>query len=373
MSDSCIDPSSLVDRLRQRMPSVRVTQGLIAANLLVFVAMLMAGAGLWHSPNGVQLAWGASFGPATKDGQWWRLASAMFLHFGLLHLAMNMWALWDAGSFVERMYGRGCFIVIYFISGLAGNLLSLIVQGDRAVSGGASGAVFGVFGALLVFLWRERGELHPREFRWLFWGAAGFSAMTIVLGLLVPGIDNAAHIGGFSAGGMAGLALARPLSGAMGGLGRSQVGAGSVLVLLIAILIMRIPEPSYRWRDEELARQEIQAFLRSEADISGTWQSILEEGRRDRVSFDALAGRIDEAVTDRYEESFEQLSKLPANPAMPSSATLDALRRYAEQRRDASRALAEGLRAHDPQQIREALDKARKAEQQVRSSKRRSQ
>ncbi|MRR59143.1 MAG: rhomboid family intramembrane serine protease, partial [Deltaproteobacteria bacterium] len=208
MSDSRNFAPSLIDRLRQRMPSVRVTQGLVAANVLVFVAMLMAGAGLWHSPNGVQLAWGASFGPATKDGQWWRLASAMFLHFGVLHLAMNMWALWDAGSFVERMYGRAHFIVIYFISGLVGNLLSLIVQGDRAVSGGASGAVFGVFGALLVFLWRERGELHPREFRWLFWGAAGFAAMTIVLGLLVTGIDNAAHIGGFCAGGLAGMFLA---------------------------------------------------------------------------------------------------------------------------------------------------------------------
>lgn len=369
MSDSRLDPPPLMDRLRQRMPAVRMTQGLVAANVLVFVAMLMAGAGLWHSPNGVQLAWGASFGPATKDGQWWRLGTAMFLHFGLLHLAMNMWALWDAGSFVERMYGRLRFIAIYFISGLSGNLLSLIAQGDRAVSGGASGAVFGVFGALLVFLWRERRGLHPREFRWLFWGAAGFSAVTIVLGLLVTGIDNAAHVGGFCAGALAGIALARPLTGDVDLSGRTRAVAAFTLAVLIVIVVARIPAPSYRWHDEELARREIGDFLRDEANISGAWQQILEEGQREGISFEALAGRIDAAVTERYEESFEQLSRLPANPAMPSSATVDALRRYAEQRRDASRALAEGLRAHDPQQIRDALDKARIAQQQARSAK----
>jgi len=90
--------------------------------------MLAYGAGLWHSPNDIQLAWGASFGPATKDGEWWRLATAMFLHFGLVHLAMNMWALWEGGRLVERLYGSGRFAVAYFISGLAGNLLSLVAQ-----------------------------------------------------------------------------------------------------------------------------------------------------------------------------------------------------------------------------------------------------
>jgi rhomboid protease GluP len=98
----------------------------------VFLLMLAFGAGLWHAPNGVQLAWGANFGPATKDGEWWRLATAMFLHFGLVHLAMNMWALWDAGRLVERWIGHLRFAVLYLASGLAGNLVSLVVQGDRA-------------------------------------------------------------------------------------------------------------------------------------------------------------------------------------------------------------------------------------------------
>ena len=68
------------------------------------------------------------------------------------------------------------------------------------MSGGASGAIFGMYGALLVFLWRERRSLHPHEFRWFFWGAAGLAAATLILGFLITGIDNAAHIGGFLTG-----------------------------------------------------------------------------------------------------------------------------------------------------------------------------
>jgi rhomboid protease GluP len=198
----------LYEQLAARIPRIPATWLLIIANLLVFAAMLGQGAGLRHTDNAVQLAWGANFGPATKDGEWWRLGSALFLHFGLLHLALNMLSLWDGGRLVERMYGHGRFLVLFFAAGLAGNLLSLIAQGDRAISGGASGAVFGVYGALLSFLWLERRQLHPGEFRRLFVGAALFSAINIGLGFQVTGIDNAAHIGGFVAGILAGAALA---------------------------------------------------------------------------------------------------------------------------------------------------------------------
>lgn len=356
----------LHDQLRERVPRAAVTQLLIAANALVFLAMLAGGAGLWHSSNGVQLAWGANFGPATQDGQWWRLGSALFLHFGVVHLALNMWALWDGGQFVERMYGPLRFAALYFAGGLAGNLLSLVAHRGHAVSGGASGAIFGLYGALLVFLWRERRNLQPHEFRWLFWAAVAFSVVTIVLGFLITGIDNAAHIGGFLAGMLCGVVFLRPLDAAQRVPRRARGLAGGVLALAIAVLIGLIPAPAYRWRDEVQAREEIGQFLREELTIGRAWQKILDDGRRGGVSFDELAGRIDTAIGDRYEESFEQLSNLPFNPALPSSATLETLRRYAEQRRDASRSLAEGLRANDPAQIRAALEQAKRSQQLVR-------
>ena len=359
---------SLHDLLRQQVPSIPVTHLLIAINLMVFLAMLAGGADIWHSSNGVQLDWGANFGPAVQDGEWWRLGSALFLHFGVIHLALNLLALWDSGQLVERMYGHARFTVIYFSSGLAGNLLSLATNEGSAVSGGASGAIFGVYGALLIFLWRERANIHPHEFRWLFWGAAGFAVITIALGLSVTGIDNAAHIGGFIAGIMGGIVLAQP--GKLRAVSLyARLFVGGIFTLTVAVLIGQVPEPTYRWSEEVLVRKEIGEFLRDDAAIKDEWQSILDEGKRDDVSFEQLAGRIDMSVGDRYEESFEQLSHLPHNPALPSAVTVEMLRHYAERRRDASRALAEGLRAGKPAQIMDALEMERESRQLIRPDK----
>jgi rhomboid protease GluP len=287
----------------------------------------------------------------------------MFLHFGVIHLTLNLWALWDAGQLVERMYGHARFAAIYFASGLAGNLLSLVAHKGLAVSGGASGAIFGMYGALLVFLWHERANLHPEEFRWFFWGASGFAGVTLVLGHFIAGIDNAAHIGGFFAGMLTGIVLAQPgtTKEAKQISPRSRLLAGAVIALSIAVLISQIPKPAYRWSEELQARKEIGEFLREDIAITRDWQSILDEGAHGNISFEEMAGRIDTAVGDRYEESFEQLTQSPHDPHLPSASRVDRLRQYAERRRDASRALAEGLRAHKPQQIRDALEMAEQA------------
>jgi rhomboid protease GluP len=115
-----------------------------------------------------------------------------------------------------------------------------------------------------------------------------------------------------------------------------------------------------------LVRKEIGEFLRDDAAIRDAWQNILDEGKRDDISFDQLAGRIDTSVGDRYEESFEQLSQLPHDPALPSAPTVGMLRDYAERRRDASRALAEGLRAGKPAQIMDALEMEKESRQLIR-------
>jgi rhomboid protease GluP len=352
--------------MRGRLSLTPVTLALVGTNLAVFAAMLRYGAGLWHSHDGVQLAWGANFGPATEDGEWWRLATAMFLHFGLVHLAVNMWALWDAGRLVERLYGPIRLLAVYLASGLAGNLLSLIAHGDRAVSGGASGAIFGVYGALLVFLWRERREIHPVEFRWLFGGAAVFSAVTIGFGLALAGIDNAAHIGGLVSGTLVGAALARPLSAGSPVPGSVRWLAGGVFLLAVIALVVAIPAPSYRWREEVQARAEIRAFLGDDARINQRWQRILDTGRREGASFEDLAGRIEAEVTSEYERSFEELSALDLGPAAPSAATVEILRKYAHLRGDAFHSLAEGLRTNDRERIRAALEAARAAANQAR-------
>lgn len=358
MSDS-IDGVSLQDRLRARRPRVFVTSGLIVLNLVVFLAMLHSGAGLGLTANDVQLNWGANFGPATQDGEWWRLASAMFLHFGVLHLVMNMWALWDGGQLVERMFGAGRFATIYALSGVSGNLLSLVVHHGHGVSGGASGAIFGIYGALLVHLWLERRDLHPREFRWLFWGAMLFSAATIALGMLISGIDNAAHVGGFLCGVLSGACLS-PSEG-QGGRLRIRVRAGGLLLLSWVLLVGQIPAPAYRWRDETRARAEIASFLKNEVAINRAWQEIVGESRGNNVSFEDLAGRIETDIAVSYERSFEHLSQLPVSPDLPSGPSIETLRDYAALRRDASRLLAEALRENDSGKMSEELTLERKS------------
>lgn len=330
----------LFDRLHASRPRIPATTLLIAANVLVFIAMLWHGAGLEHTSNGLQLAWGANFGPATKDGEWWRLGSAMFLHFGVFHLGMNALSLWDGGRLVERMYGPARFLVLYFVSGLLGNLLSLYAQGEQAVSGGASGAIFGVYGALLSYLWLERHELHRHEFKHLFWGAALFCALAIFLGLQIRGIDNYAHLGGLAGGILAGLVLTprpeRHLARAL---------AGGMLALACFFLIAGMPQPRYRWSEELKAQQEINAFLDTDARIHTQWAQIQGRARQGGTSFEELAGQIEERIAQPYENSFERLSRLQLAPAAPSAAALATLRAYAGQRLNASRALAEELRA----------------------------
>lgn len=334
--------------LKQRLPNVTLTKLLIAINVLVFAAMLVGGAGFWHSPNGIQLTWGANFGPATQDGEWWRLFTAMFLHFGAMHLVLNCYALWDAGQLAERMYGHGRFLAIYLLSGLGGNLLSLVVQGNSAVSGGASGAIFGIYAAVLVFLWRERAAIHAYEFRWLFGAGCAFAVLTIVLGFVIPGIDNAAHIGGFITGLLASIIFSQTITARVM---PTRFSVGAVLATIVAgvLLFKNIPPPTYRWSDELLLRSQINAFLYQDQAINRSWLEIMHDSKQGKASLDELAGKIDYSISEPYEQSFERLSQLPSDPKLPSAAQLENILRYAEQRKEASKALADRLREQAPQ------------------------
>jgi len=367
LSDPPID-LRLVELMRGPWRRTPVTVALVTANILVFAFMVAHGAGFWHGSGSVQLQWGANFGPATQDGEWWRLFTAMFLHFGVIHLALNAWALWDAGRLVERLFGSWRFALLYLGAGLEGNLVSLVVQGNRAVSGGASGAIFGVFGALLVCLARERHAIEKREFRWLFGGAAVFTAASLGLGFAIPGIDNAAHLGGFVSGALLGTVLARALDRERPVSPVLRALAAALLAGATAAFALHVPEPRYRLHEEIEARQAIRQFLEDERRINARWKAILDTGRGGGASFDELAGRIDADVTREYQDSFEQLASVALSAEAPSAAELDYLRRYAQLRGDAAHALAEALRANDPVAIREAMEALRRAPQAARAA-----
>ena len=188
---------------------VRATPALVVTNTAIFIAMVVVARFGTFGPQQL-LNWGANFGPLTVNGQWWRLVTALFVHFNIAHLVLNMWALWNVGRLAERLYGTRIFLVLYFVSGAFASLTS-IAWDPSHTSAGASGAIFGILGAFIAFLAHQQTHMPAAIVRAHWISTLAFVLFNLVSGALQPGIDNAAHIGGLLSGYALGLILARPL------------------------------------------------------------------------------------------------------------------------------------------------------------------
>jgi len=145
----------------------------------------------------VLVLFGAKVNGLIARGEVWRLVTPIFLHIGILHLLVNTYALYQLGPLAELLSGHGRFGLLYLLTGISGNFLSFVFT--PGLSAGASGAIFGIIGALLSFLMRHRARLTPGG-RSLFVQLALVAAFNFAYGLSVPGIDNWAHLGGFLGG-----------------------------------------------------------------------------------------------------------------------------------------------------------------------------
>lgn len=197
----------LQDRLTALAPTVWVCWALIAANVLIWLFTASQGVG-WMTGDAEKLyEFGGNTASAVQDGAWWRLLTSTFLHANALHLLFNMVGLYAVGGMVERIFGRAPFLMIYLGSGLAGSVASLYFGAQQSVSVGASGAVFGIAGALLAVVFRHRESL-PRLFnRQVLGGMTVFVGYSLLMGFSRAGVDNAAHMGGLAAGALLGLWL----------------------------------------------------------------------------------------------------------------------------------------------------------------------
>jgi membrane associated rhomboid family serine protease len=229
----------------------KVTRALIAINVLVYVAELAQGSGVTATKgsiyqNGALLANGVKVGdslaglPAhipfpnlvgVAHGEWWRLMTAAFLHYGPFHLLLNMLALWWFGSALERRIGSGRFLAIYLVSGLAGSAGALMLD-PTTPTVGASGAIFGILGAGLVM------EQFQRDY--VFGGSAlGIIVLNLVFTFSVANISIGGHIGGLLAGAACAFGLSRfgrahIAYGRAGALGYATIAAVGVASVLLA-------------------------------------------------------------------------------------------------------------------------------------------
>lgn len=185
-----------------RLLDTPVTALLLAAIGVMFLVEMFAGG---STDPQVLLALGANHPAAViEGGQWWRLVASMFLHIGILHLMLNGWALYQLGGLFETLMGSLSLLIVYFVSGVVGSLASL--WWTQSLSAGASGAIFGVLGALIGFLVRHRDSLTPSA-KSLLGQLLAWAGINVIIGFTTPGIDNAAHLGGCAAGLLAGFFL----------------------------------------------------------------------------------------------------------------------------------------------------------------------
>ena len=175
---------------------VVVTYILFALNILVFLLMEFAGGSTNES---TLMAFGVKSNPAIDNGQLWRFITPIFIHIGPLHLLFNSYALWVVGPQVEKLYGNARFFIIYVLTGIAGVFASYRIHPD-SISAGASGAIFGLFGALLVFGLKYRKSIPPFFQRAVGRGVIPVIIINLIIGFSIKGIDNSAHIGGLIAG-----------------------------------------------------------------------------------------------------------------------------------------------------------------------------
>ena len=189
------------EEIQQTMPGQGsnpvVTYAIIGINILVFILMAVAGAGIFDSNGLVHIKWGSNYSPLTLSGDWWRLVTNIFIHFGIIHIVMNMITLYQVGVYLEPMLGKVKFALAYLCTGVLASLTSLWWHKDAVNSAGASGAVFGMYGVFLALL---TTDLIPKKVRDSLLKSIGFFVVYNLAYGMKGGIDNAAHIGGLVSG-----------------------------------------------------------------------------------------------------------------------------------------------------------------------------
>lgn len=353
--------SSLIElhrRLRALTPRAVGTWAIIAANVLVFVAMVAWGVHFMSPTSQNLIDWGANYGPKISAGQWWRLFAAMFLHVGVLHIAMNMWGLWNIGAFIERALGTTTFLVIYLLSGWTGSVVSVLMK-PMTVSAGASGAIFGVFGVMLAFVLRPRRSVPVAALRALRSSTFFFLAINLWLGLKTPGIDLAAHMGGLVCGFLLGAVLGHELTPeARRAAHRRTLVAGAVTAMALAVATMalkgRVPD----------VHAQLDRFQTVEGEVVEKYNEASQKAVKGEISDDEFAGLIERDILVPWRALHVDPATLRNVPRELRQLVRD-IEEYRKAREQGWELMVRGLRTKDPDTIERGSDKLTEADRMV--------
>ena len=317
-----------------------VTPVLLNLNLLVFIAGAVLGLHVLNPDAEKLVGWGANFGPYTLTGEWWRLLTSMFLHGGLIHLLLNMVALVNIGVQLEMLVGRVQFILAYLLCGLAGSVASLWwTSPEVSVSVGASGAIFGMFGMLLMVFLLER-EMEWKSKRAILGNMLFVIGINLAYGMR-GNIDNAAHIGGLVAGMVYGAILLlrsdRYITQKYGAVGNAGLAGGGLLLLVVCFnMIPFTGKARYVYTLEQVGKKEQTAM-----------EAMLAMDKAGgNVEADKMLPVLEQGI-QLWEESEELLEEIDDAPA-GEEARLSALLDYVRLRKMSYQMLRDDLQAGRP-------------------------
>src|SRR5579859_508368 len=191
--------------------SFPVTNTLLALNVAIFVVMTLSGVSPMNPTDAQLIRWGANNGLAGLGSEPWRLLTSTFVHAGLFHIATNMWCLWVLGKMAENIFGRTTFLLIYLFTGISASLFSVFLH-PMGISVGASGAIFGIAGALITALYFGKLPVPKERLNAALRSLVIFALINLSIGAAVPFIDNAGHVGGLVLGLVIGALLASHLT-----------------------------------------------------------------------------------------------------------------------------------------------------------------
>lgn len=300
---SVLEPELPFWRLFVPALNYMATPSLVIVNTIIFLLMVFNGVS-FLAPEPEQLVnWGANYTVNTLTGEWWRLLTACFLHMGIIHLAMNVWALLSLGHATERTVGSLRFFIIYLIAGIGGSLGSLWWH-EQVVSVGASGAIFGILGlSLALVLIDEEGDATTKRARLLRVG--GLIGLNLIYGLK-GNIDNAAHIGGLISGFLCGYALRPSLREPR--LIKANIGFLSGGAILISVILFQIIPKGFAQFQTALGE-----FATTEQTVVSLFNDIAQSTSpmANRNYLPRLENAIEQCRINQ--EKFQNLKKLPPN------------------------------------------------------------